>query len=306
MKILLTTVGSPGKASLAKAFMDYGFYVVGVDIDPLAVGRFVCDKFYQVHKASEPRFIPELVQICTEHDIDAILPSLEIEARELKEYEHEFKHTKILSPRLNTIDVCNDKLKTHNFLKKIGVNVPDIYDTNTPSDKVFFPVMIKPRDGRGGDGINKALCPVELRHYSKSNCIVEKYISGVEYTIDILSDLNGEPISIIPRTRIDVESGISMKGKTIYDKEIIETCRKIAKELGLVGGSCIQCIKGKEFMFTDINLRFGGGSLLAFKADPMMFKNLERIVMGEKAIKPDGFQEGLTMLRYYAEVYIKE
>jgi carbamoyl-phosphate synthase large subunit len=289
--------------------MNYGFYVVGVDIDQLSVGRGVCDKFYCVARASEPRFTEEILQICKAHEIDAILPSLEEEAKRLKENEDKFIEigVKILSPSLKTIEICEDKLNTHNFLKSIGIIVPDIYDSNTRSEDVKFPVVVKPRIGRGGKGINIATCFVELRHFNNKpeDYIVQRYAKGMEYTIDILSDLDGNPISIVPRMRIQVESGISMKGITVYDEDIIGYCKKIATELKLVGGSCIQCINtgNREYKFTDINLRFGGGALLALKADPTMLPNLERIIKGEKPIVSNEFQIGLTMLRYYSEIY---
>jgi len=252
MKILLTAVGSPAKASLAKAFMDYGFYVVGVDIDPIAVGRFICDRFYEVPKANEPGFTDKMIEICRAEKIDAVLPSLETEAMELKKNEDKFGDTKILSPSLRTIEICEDKLNTHNFLKSIGIIVPDIYDINTPREQISFPIMIKPRKGRGGTGIKMAKCFVELKSFYKPDCIVQRHVNGVEYTIDILSDLDGNPISIIPRTRTRVDSGISMQGTTVYDEKLIGYCKKIAKELRLVGGSCIQCIKSREYKFTDI------------------------------------------------------
>jgi len=213
-----------------------------------------------------------------------------------------------LSPIVETIEICKDKLKTHHFLKDMGIAVPNIYDINTPRGRLSFPVMVKPINGRGGEGIKVAECFNELRHfYNNKDYILQEDIDGEEYTVDILSDLEGKPISIVPRIRMQVESGICMKGKTVYDEKVIELSGKIATKLGLVGGSCIQCIKGEtDYKFTDINLRFGGGALLALEANKTILPNLERIIRGEKTIISKNFQRGLTMLRYYTEIYTKE
>ena len=307
MNLLITAIGSPAKASLALSLMNHGFKVIGVDINPLAVGRFVCNEFYTVPKASEPGFISEFVQICEKNKVDAILPSLAEEALALKKNEKWFNAIKILSPNAETIEICRDKLKTHHFLRDMDIVTPDIYTDKTPRKDMHFPIVIKPINGRGGAGIKIASCFIELRKFYKPDCIMQRYASGTEYTVDILSDLEGNPISIIPRTRLQIESGISMSGTTVNDKKLIALCSKIATELKLVGPSCIQCIHSgnDDYKFTDINLRFGGGALLGIKADPTILPNLERIINGLKPIMPNGFQTGLTMLRYYSEVYTR-
>jgi carbamoyl-phosphate synthase large subunit len=134
--------------------------------------------------------------------------------------------------------------------------------------------------------------------------ILQQFIAGTEYTVDILSDLQAEPLSVVPRTRIHVESGISMKGRTVEDDEIIARSRAIAKQLKLIGPSCIQCIRDTEgIKFIEVNARFGGGSILSMKADPNILLNLIRLIRGEQPTVSKGFKAGMTMLRYYSEVY---
>ena len=43
-----------------------------------------------------------------------------------------------------------------------------------------------------------------------------------------LADKKGNSLSIIPRSRLYTESGISVKGKTVYDSEIIYYAKKIS------------------------------------------------------------------------------
>ena len=43
--------------------------------------------------------------------------------------------------------------------------------------------------------------------------IIQEYLPGKEYTVDVLSDLDGNSLLAIPRERIEVKAGISSKGK---------------------------------------------------------------------------------------------
>ena len=126
-------------------------------------------------------------------------------------------------------------------------------------------------------------------------------------SVDIIADLNGEPLSIIPRGRIQTESGISIKGITKNESTIIDFCKKITKELELKGPSCIQCIKNESGVkFIEINNRFGGGSILSIHACKSIIDNLIKIAKNEKPVKDFEFKEELTMLRYYDEIFLEK
>ena len=58
--------------------------------------------------------------------------------------------------------------------------------------------------------------------------------------------------------------------------------------------------------FTEINPRFGGGAPLAIKAGANFPKWILQELAGQKPrIKFDAFKNGLTMLRYDAEVWLQ-
>jgi carbamoyl-phosphate synthase large subunit len=209
----------------------------------------------------------------------------------------------LLCPDYKTVEICADKIKTWKNFKKFGIPVPEIYGESN----VKFPCIIKPRWGRGGQDIFKVDDSTNLELFLKkvNNPIIQEYIGGVEYTVDTFADLKGNPLSIIPRTRLQVESGISIKGATVYDEEIINYCGRIVRKLRLIGPACIQCIKtDKEVKFTEVNARFGGGSILSIKADPSIVSNLIKMAKREQPVPSKRFKEGIVMLRYYSEIFI--
>jgi carbamoyl-phosphate synthase large subunit len=170
--------------------------------------------------------------------------------------------------------------------------------------------VIKPQFGRGSQDVYIAKNKEELDFYIKkvNQPIIQEFVEGREYTVDILADKDGNALSIVPRLRLETESGISVKSQTVKDEEIIDYSRKIVKELRLFGFSCIQCIrkndKPKEIKFIEVNTRFGGGGILSIKADASIIPNLLRLIRQEEPQPSQGFKEGLIMLRYYSEVFI--
>jgi len=143
-----------------------------------------------------------------------------------------------------------------------------------------------------------------LEIYKKENTIIQEFVDGIEYTIDILADRKGIPISIVSRERIEIESGICVKGKIVYDKEIKTYIKKIVKSLKLIGMSCIQCIRGKEGLkFIEINSRFGGGSVLSRKADLTIIPNYIKLIRNKKELFKPKKPKDLSFLRYYSETF---
>ena len=303
MKIIITAVGSMPQVSLIKDFQAQGAKVIGIDCNPLSVGFNFCDKHYIIPKAINKEFLLKLYDICSKEKADSIIVSPDEELIKIGSHRAYFEvacKAHLLIPSYNTIRICNDKWFTYNFFEDNNIPTPltRLYEGFT------CPSIIKPRQGRGSSGIFKVNNCEEGHFYQKrmDNIIIQEFIEGKEYTIDILSDWNSKPISIVIRERIEVESGISTKGRIVYDKEITKYVKRIVKRLGLVGMSCIQCIRGKKGLkFIEINLRFGGGSVLSRRADPTIIPNYLRLIEGKRLLKPKKPKQ-LTFLRYYSEV----
>jgi len=305
--IIRSAVGCLSAMTLVNELKRCGVRVIGLDSNPLSAGLHLCDKGYVIPRGDEPRFLEEVLRICDHEKVNAILSGPEEEVLVLSENKELFakRNILVLCPDFDTVRVCADKMETYQVFKERGIPTPEIYD----QENVRFPCIIKPRFGRGGRELFKAEDTHELEFYFQkvSHPVIQEFVGGVEYTVDTFADLEGKPLSIVPRVRIQVESGISVKGRTVYDEEIISYCQKMVKELRLIGPACIQCIKNDEGLkFTEVNTRFGGGSALSLKADPTIVRNLVNIVKGETPVLSKGFKQGLTMLRYYSEVFVTE
>src|SRR5690606_4009296 len=69
-----------------------------------------------------------------------------------------------------------------------------------------------------------------MQQYKFPEILISEYLPGLEFSVDCLAN-NGEPIVIVPRSRIKMKEGISTEGEFIYNKEIINYCTDIIKSL---------------------------------------------------------------------------
>ena len=303
--VLKDSVGSPPAMAIVNELRKRGIKVIGIDSDPLSAGLYLCDKSYLVPRADDPKFLNMILKICDIEKPNIILPGLDTATLIIAKNKALFakRGILVLCPDYDSAWICINKRQTHKKLESLGIPIPKIFTKKT----VKFPCIIKPSFGSGGTGVSLVNNMSEMEsHLSKiEKPIIQEFVEGTEYSIDVFSDLNGIPLSIVPRIRIQTESGISIKGVTLYDKTLMDYCDKISRKLRLIGPSCIQCIKSKKGVkFIEINLRFGGGSILSLNANPSIVSNLIRMAKGEKPLINGKFKNGLTMLRYYGEVFV--
>jgi carbamoyl-phosphate synthase large subunit len=304
LNIIRTAVGSLPSRGLIDALEEYGFSVVGADANPAAYGHLYLDDSAVVPRGDEPTFVDTVSEIVVDHDIDAILAGPEAELLALAGHKAKLSAlgATVLCPDAKTVEVCADKRQTHMAFADAGIPIPDLYERET----VEFPCIVKPRSGGGSAGVNVARSESELAVYAAQldDPIFQEYVEGAEYTVDVLSGVDGRPLSVVPRRRHSVESGKSVTGETVTRKDIIEHCKTISREFNLFGPSCIQCIDGPDGLrFIEVNTRFGGGAVLSMHADSSMLANLERLIRGERGVKSEVFRDGLVMLRNYTELY---
>jgi carbamoyl-phosphate synthase large subunit len=308
IRVVRTAAGSTVSWGLIDELRMMGVEVIGADAQELSYAFHLLDKSYVIPMGDDPDFIVEILKIIDEENPDAIItgPESELLALSKNKDEIEKRGTLLLCPDYKYVEICADKRRTNQVFKEMGIPIPEIFHDFR---SVRYPCIIKPRFGRGSKGIHVARSEKELRFHLDSfeSHVVQQYVEGEEFTVDVLADKEGNALSVVPRLRIETDSGVSVKGVTVNDREIIDYCRRIAKELKLFGPSCIQCIRGTDGVkFIEINTRFGGGSILSIKADPTILINLIKLIKGEKTDPSVNFKEALTMMRYYSEIFVNK
>lgn len=308
MKILLTAIGK--RVELIKHLKTKA-NVIGVDSSMQNAARFFADAFYAVPKASEPGYIDTLAEICQKEKVDFIIPLHEAEFGILSANRKLFENigsVLVLSDE-EIIGICKDKYKTAEFFAGYSIPCPHTYSKEDLSD-ISFPVIVKPADGMGSMGVYVCLDSDDLKYALKksSNPIIQEKIEGTEFTMDVLCDMAGNVIYVVPRERLEVRDGEVNKSRVVMDEGIIDLSKKVVeamKKEGTVRGPLtLQCFKTKDgtLKMLEINPRFGGGVPLSFASGADYAQSFLQIKENKTITRNEIVEK--TMLRYDESVFI--
>jgi HAD superfamily hydrolase (TIGR01549 family) len=276
IKVLFTSVGR--RVELIQTFKrasvdsQVDIIVYGVDISDIAPALFFCDMKYKICSISDVNYIPELIKLCQTEGIDLLIPTIDTDLLLLSSNKNLFEKvgTRVLVSNADKISLCRDKRKTADFFMECGLLTPVPVDTVT-SYQGGYPCFIKPLNGSSSINAFKVNDYAELRMYSQlvKNYIIQPFVEGTEYTVDIFCDFEGNPISITPRKRLAVRSGEVLKTQICYDTQIIEECSRLIDKFKPCGPLTVQLIRQKQIekdYYIEINPRFGGGAPLSMMA----------------------------------------
>jgi carbamoyl-phosphate synthase large subunit len=319
LSVLFTTIGR--RVSLLNSFRraakQLGLNVTffGTDANNLSSALHLCDRKYTVKPITHPGYLKELLAFVRKNRIDLLIPTIDsnllLFAKNGKKFARLGCQVLISSP--GVIDICRDKRETYRFLTKNGFDTPEVITPRAALAKksLKYPRFLKPWDGSASRHTTMVRNHSELAFYSKRvpNCIVQEFIRGTEYTCDVFVGADMKVHCVVPRKRIEVRAGEVSKSQIVKNKYIMKRTAELVETLGAGPGVItIQLILDldKKIHFIEINPRFGGGAPLSIKAGANFPKWILQELVGQKPdIKLDGFEDNLIMLRYDAEVWLK-
>lgn len=170
-----------------------GYEIIGIAIEKGAVCREYCDKFYPVSFADKDK----VVEVCREEKVDGII-SFSLESA-LPTVAYVANQLGLVSNSEDSIKLTQSKYAQRQALEKAGIPVPKYYLIENESDlakiKCRFPVIVKPVDSGGSQGICKVDNPEKLSEaynyaipFSRtSKAIVEEFVDGREFSVEYIS-----------------------------------------------------------------------------------------------------------------------
>lgn len=313
MNVLITSASR--KVSLVKAFQDAtkladGGNIIAVDASSNSPALYFADKHFIVPRGLTGDFFGAISDICLNENIQLVIPTRDEElsffARHKKTFD-EFGIT-VMVPHISVVDTCQDKQAFLDFCIDNNFSIPDILD---PYGILDFPVFIRNRTGKGSRSAFRCDSQLELDVLLKKldAPIVQEYVDANEYTVDLYATLaGGTVISAIPRQRIYTFGGESFVGRTDKHWPIMEESIRLSEALELRGHNTIQCFDHDGVIkFIEVNPRFGGGASLGFAAGVYTPDYLLTELAGKPLNSAIGkFEDGLTMLRYTEDYFIKQ
>ncbi len=236
----------------------------------------------------EESYIPFLLEYCLKHQIDAIIPLLDMDLPRLAANKHTFAQigTKVIVSDEEVIHICNDKWQTYLFLSQHGFDVPRTYVSleqvivQVDQQRLTYPIIVKPRWGMGSIGVYEAENEEELRvfyrkvksmiHHSAMGyassidldhpVILQEKINGQEYGIDIINNLEGVYQNAIVKIKYAMRSGETDCAETVDHPELKQIGKRISQKLHHVGNMDVDvCVDGNTCYILELNARFGGG-----------------------------------------------
>lgn len=307
--VLIPGASAPAGINTIKSLRlsDYRGKILSTDSNNLSAGFYLSDFYEVIPEAEADDYLEVLLNIIDKYSIQVLMPSSGYDIFPFSDYKTKLKKhgvIPVVSDR-KILEICRDKISTFDRLKT-EFSLP--FTTLNPEEINIYPVIAKPRYGKGSRDIVQVNDEKELRYVSSkfSNMIYQEFLPGDEYTIDVMSDLEGNPIVSVPRVRLQTKSGISTKGKIILDKYLIEESMKIVRKLRIIGPSCIQMKRDKlgDFKLVEINPRLGGGTIFTTLAGANFPKMIIDLVEG-KSIDVPKISE-VTVLRYFEEIVLDE
>jgi len=306
--VLVPGASAPAAINTIKSLkmVNYPVKIISSDTNPVSAGFYLSDAHEVLPEVENQSYTTRLFEIISKHNIGILMPSSGYDI-------YNFSRNKgnlldrgavaVVSDE-DVMEKCRDKMETFTFLSQ---KFASPYTTVDPNKIIEFPLIAKPRFGKGSKGVVKIDNDDDLKYVQSKNdnLIFQEYLPGTEYTIDVLSDLEGEPIIAVPRIRLQTKAGISTIGKIVKDDSISETCKSIAKYLKIIGPCCIQMKETKDGILkvVEVNPRLGGGTIFTALAGANFPAMILDMVNGKK-VEPPVISE-ITVVRYFEEIVVE-
>jgi carbamoyl-phosphate synthase large subunit len=340
INVLITAIGGGGHGEqilkALKLAAPGRYWIVGADANPSCVQFSMVDQSAVLPLANSPEYMDRLFELIEKYKIRVLFHGCEPELMIFDKNRKAIQQRGVFLPINSTevIKLCMDKEQTNRRLIELGFGSPK-YMVIEKKSQLFeidwFPVVVKPSVGGGGSANvyiaqdQKEL--VGLAEYlgigqNKLKFIIQEYVGTPqqEYTVGILSDMNGEYInsiaikraltgqlnirlSVMNRTgnsslgpKLVISSGIS-QGQIGRFPEVTNQCKAIAKAIGARGSINIQCrlVDGVVKVF-EINPRFSGTTslraMVGYNEPDVLIRNH---ILGEKFHTDFHFSEAVIL-----------
>lgn len=287
--------------------------IVAADISNTAPAIYYADKFYIIPRISDDKYIDAVIDVCQKENIKLIVPTIDTELLKLSQNREKIEsktNAKLHLSGNEVISICRDKNKTQQFFEENGFGVPrQLSREDIHNENYHFPLFIKPEDGSSSINTFKINNKSELEFFMEyvKKPIVQEFVEGTEYSVDVFCDFSGNPITIVPRIRIATRGGEIAKGRIVKDREIIDDVKRLVDTLKPSGHITIQCMKTPHgIRYIEINPRFGGGAPMSIDAGADSCLNLYKLLSGQTLEYNEDYKDGALFIRFDNSIMLDE
>lgn len=342
IKMILTVCGCPGASTFIrylKKVKERDIEIIGFDMNPEAIGRFMCDKFYVVPAADSEDYIPKVLEIVEKEKPDIFFPasSYDVMVTSKNKDKIEALGAKVMVSSVESLDIANNKYKMYEALKDKDVPIPKYYYPKDLDEfiecakKLGYPekqVCFKPHVSKGSRGfriIDDSISRKDLllnykptSTYISMNEFIEifkdeeefpdfilmKVVTGKDYDVMCIAN-NNEALLTTIKTRENNRGGVITEGELIKKPELVKICNEIFSAIPLKYNISIQFIGDK---LIEINPRT---STYIYQEDMIEPYLAIKLALGEYI--PDDVKKfekkinyGRRMIRYFDQIFYQK
>lgn len=231
-----------------------------------------CDILLKVPLTLSEGFKDRLLKIISEHEIDLIIPTFEIDVTFWAENSNLLKETgtKVVTNNPDLIRLCDDKWEFYKVMKHN--NSPYVIPTTLCSDfneldeEFGLPLLLKPRHGMASRGIVKVYDQrtFELHKEEIGKKLMIQPLIGkddAEYTVGAFCDGKGGYDAIITFKRYLSKEGYTNKAEVVEDKQIETAVLELCKIFKPIGPTNFQFrVHEGAYHLLEINPRFSAST----------------------------------------------
>ena len=312
LTVLITGCGGPAISGMIANLKKLGFRVIAVDILKNSAGFYIADKGYIVPAGDHLDFLPAIHKICIKEKVDVVISVVDEELMKVSKLEE--CGIAVIQPRSAFIEMCLDKYKCMKAMDGEGIEVPNTWRLIDLPENVEYPLIIKPRTGRGSRGFRKLESKSDLKEYinsttySLNDLIVQSLIVGTEFTVSVVVWRDGKVQAVVPKEIVS-KVGVTKCAITRKNEKIDDLCRKIQEKFHADGPFNLQLIlddAGTPYPI-EINPRFSTSITLTASAGIDELGGLiTQAIAGPESYNFESWSEGIVLVRQTVDFFINE
>jgi len=311
-RVLVTGCGGPSAISFMAAAGAERIEFYAGDIDPYAPGLYLVapERRLILQPGDSSEFARSLLECCRELEIDVLVPTVDSELIPLASSRSAFTAagTKLLLASESALRLCLDKWAVISAMDET-VPVPRCEICNETLDwsSWTLPAIVKPRRGSGSRGVRLIDRWEQLDGCPRNEDLLQEYLPGPEFSLDVLASTYGEIRAVVPRARLKLDSGIAVTSRTVHDPHLQALGRRAAELVGISGVANVQVKQDHAGVprLIEINPRFTGTMPLTVASGI----NMPRLALGELLGTPIPAGElefrDIAMVRYLEGVVLE-
>jgi carbamoyl-phosphate synthase large subunit len=289
MNILLTCAGRRNfLVEFFQAALAGRGRVIACDSSASAPALAAADRAFVVPPGGHADYFEVLAAICAQEDVRLLISVYDLELPTLAQLAPRFRAqgTTVVVSSPQVIATCQDKWASYQFLRACDIPTPATFRSLDDArqalarKQIRFPLLIKPRWGTTSIGVERvdserelALAQEWLRIKLQNTLlarlvkagaddmfIVQEFVEGDEYGMDIVNRLDGRHAGALVRRKLAMRAGNTDRAVTVHDPALERVGRLIGERLGHVGSlDCDLIVARNGCRVIDLNPRFGGG-----------------------------------------------